>query len=261
MAIITSTPAGGAEVNVRDDYIVGPSVLGALNAEAVLECRGSNEILIDLRTAAAVATVSFEGSIDGTNYVAVPAVVVSQNLTNTPWYNTILSFAFTVAANLQVAVPCSGFRLVRARVSAYTSGTVTVVLRGSIGTELPIARPPYPAIVHGTNTAAVNTAVTLTLASPGTGLRHYIKKLKIDRLYSVLGVAAAAANNVTTTNLVGAPIFPFGQSAAVQGTIESQQIDFEAPMAAAAQATATTFVAPAQLQTIWRVSAWYYVAP
>lgn len=256
MAIITSTSAGGSEVNVRDDYTASGAV-GALNAEVVLDLRGCNQVAIDFRSGAAVnLTVAYEASIDGTNYIAVPAFVV-------PTLVAALSSAIAAAGSVQAIAPVGGYRYFRARVSAYTSGSVTVSLRGSVAADLgiPAARPPYPATTHVTATAAVNTGVTLTLAAPGAGLRHFVTKFRIDRLYSVVGVAGAAANNVTTTNLSGSPIFPVGQTAAPAGTMETLTQDFNPPLQATAQNTATTFVAPAQLQTIWRLNAFYYVAP
>lgn len=255
MAIITDT-VSGLEVRLRDDYTAS-GTLNALNAEVVLSCRGSNQVMVGLIGAAGPnLIVAFEGTIDGTNYVNIPGVRFDTSALQ-------LLHTVNVTTLVVYCVPCAGWNLVRVRVSTYTAGSVAVTMRGTIAAELGInlQRPVFPATLHVTNTAAVNTACTTTLPAPGVGLRQYIIKIKIDRLYSVVGVAAAAANNVTTSNLVGSPIFPFGQAASPQGTLESQIIDFAAPIPASGTNGTVTLVCPAQLQTIWRASAWYYVAP
>jgi hypothetical protein len=73
--------------------------------------------------------------------------------------------------------------------------------------------------------------------------------------------AAAAPVTVTTTNLPGTLAFSFAAEALPQGQIDRWREDFSYPLAAAAQATATTIVAPATTNVIWRVTAGYYVAP
>lgn len=65
------------------------------------------------------ATVTIEGSIDGTNYYAVLA------------YNpTAGSVASAVTADGIWIVPVAGLDKLRARVSAYTSGTIVVTAKG-----------------------------------------------------------------------------------------------------------------------------------
>lgn len=61
------------------------------------------------------ATVTFEGTIDGTNWVAVQAKNIGTG-----------AAASTLAASGIVVMPVGGLSFVRARISAFTSGTVTV---------------------------------------------------------------------------------------------------------------------------------------
>jgi hypothetical protein len=66
-------------------------------------------------TGITTATVTFEGTVDGTNWVAVglPAAatgtIASAPTADGVWFGTV-----------------AGLRLFRARISAYTSGTITV---------------------------------------------------------------------------------------------------------------------------------------
>jgi 3-polyprenyl-4-hydroxybenzoate decarboxylase len=111
-----------------------------------------------------------------------------------------------------------------------------------------------------TATGAAAAAVTLTLAAPGVGLRHYITYLRITRFATAALVGAATPVLVTTTNIPGTLVFSIPADAAAIGTAYSIQEDFAYPIATVAQNTATTIVAPATTTTIWRMTAGYYVA-
>lgn len=63
-----------------------------------------------------VGTVTFEGTVDATNWVSLLCTSVTAGSTAT-----------TATAPGVVRVDCSGLTQVRARVSAYTSGSITVI--------------------------------------------------------------------------------------------------------------------------------------
>ncbi len=111
-------------------------------------------------------------------------------------------------------------------------------------------------------TAAVNNGVTCTLPAPGPGLFHYITRIELIKLYAVVGVASGAGVIVTSTNLPGNPSWTTEQMASPAGTC-SRVIWEEppSPMRSLAANVATTFIAPNQLQTIWRWNVSYYTAP
>lgn len=67
-------------------------------------------------TGITTATITFEATIDGTNWVAVLATNVTSG-----------SAATTAAANGIYRLDCSGLAAVRARISAWTSGAISVV--------------------------------------------------------------------------------------------------------------------------------------
>lgn len=62
------------------------------------------------------ATVTFEGTIDGTNWIAIGCVTLADEST----------VATTATADGLYRAVCAGLYKVRARISAYTSGTITV---------------------------------------------------------------------------------------------------------------------------------------
>ena len=115
-----------------------------------------------------------------------------------------------------------------------------------------------PATLAVTATAAVNTAVTASLPAV-VGQFHCIVALQVQKLYSVVGVAAGAGIIITTTNLPGTPAFTTEQLASAAGTVVTV-VNFAptTPLRSSVSNTATTVVCPAQLQTIWRINVWYF---
>lgn len=113
-------------------------------------------------------------------------------------------------------------------------------------------------------TAAVNTAVTLTIPAPPSGQSIYI--CGIDITVSFNTAAAVASTNVsfTSTN-----IGPAGNTWAWKtswvGTSSTniiQTFTFTLPIRATNPATAVTIVAPAiQSTTAYSITAYYFVAP
>jgi len=109
-----------------------------------------------------------------------------------------------------------------------------------------------------TATAAINNGATATLPSVA-GQYHYITAIELVKLYGVVGIAAGAGVVITTTNLPGNPAFTTEQIASAAGTATKViSHNFKTPLKSSVLATATTFVAPAQLQTIWRWNITYY---
>lgn len=118
-----------------------------------------------------------------------------------------------------------------------------------------------PALLNVTATGAVNTGVTATLPAVA-GQFHYIVAIELVKLYSVLGVANGAGVIITTTNITTGMSFTTEQLASPAGTaVKVISLFFTRPLRSSIVNTATTFVAPAQLQTIWRWNITYYTAP
>lgn len=220
--------------------------LAALNAETFFDCNGHATAMIDIR-GTFVGTAVIEATVDGTNYIALAAY----NLTTAAYVASV-----TAAANL--AVNTAGFRRVRVRCSAYTSGTMVVTMRGSIADFSTIIER-IPATSGITATGAAGAAVTLTIPAAGAGLFHYISWIRIEHFASALLVAAAAPVIVTTTNIPGTPSFNFRADAAAQGTLTEKVIQNDMPIRSSAANTATTVVCPLTTSVLWRATAAYRV--
>ncbi len=234
------------------ETLFASGALGALNAELVSDCDGCASVMLDLRGTFSL-TVTVEATLDGTNWVPIP--VRPLNTANVAYVAAV-----TGSVTGMWSGSIFGFRRVRARCSAYTSGTAIAVIGAS---NAPVDQSLQGLVTSGvgTNVGAAGAAVTLTMASPGAGLRHYLTYLSINRYAAAALTASATPVTVTTTNLPGTPAFTFAADALTLGQIDRWREDFAYPIASAAQATATTIVCPATTGIIWRVTAGFYAAP
>jgi len=235
----------------REDLVVS-GTLGALNAEIIVATDGCGTIGFDARGTFSM-TVELSGSVDGVNYVPIPIRPVGQAL---------VRYVAAITGTVQgVWVgTCSQYVTVRARVTAFTSGSMTATLLNSTAT-LDSSLQGLVTTDIVTVTAAAGVIATLSLPAPGAGLRQYITYISINRVAAALLSAAATPVLVTTTNIPGALIFSIPADAAAQGTGLAIREDFTYPIASTALNTATTIVGPATTGTIWRITAGYYVAP
>ena len=241
------------------DARVNGGTLAALNAEVVIDLNGKANARFDLRTAAGALTVVFEATVDGTNYFSLPAFAEQQTivaaLTAEQYVSSVVS---TAAMSGTYIVDVVGFRRVRARVSAYTSGNITITARATESAEIVYTRN-IPATLHVTATAAANTAATATLPSAGVGLFHYITHIDITR-NATAALAGTATIIHTTTNLPGSPAWSVGNAMAAGGTQIDVVYDPTVPLKSSVANTATTVVCAAGgLAVLGRVNVSYYV--
>ena len=207
-----------------------------------------------------VASVAFEASVDaGVTWTSISATQIGAG--------DIFSSTTIVGA---FRITTTGIDLLRARVSSFTSGAVTVVGRATnainaskvvklatsgnvVGRVLPTASDLAVSV-----TAAASTALTATLPAAAAGLFHYITSIEIQRYASAALTGAAAPVVVTTTNLPGTLAWTFDTAAAI-GTSQIQAFALASPIKSSAAATATTFVAPLFTGAIWRITITYYI--
>lgn len=246
-----STDLRSATLHPRE-AIFSTATLGSLNAETIIYSDSCNTVTLDLRGTFSM-TIEVAGTVDGSNWTLIPMRPIN-----------IASVAYVAAVTGTAAGTwvgqCAGFRQVRARVTAYTSGSATTTLAANSAAYDNLLFGPVTSVA-ATAVGAASAAVTLTIAAPGAGLRHYLTYLSINRFASALLTAAAAPITVTTTNLPGSLAFSFAAEAFPQGSLDRWREDFAFPIAASAQNTATTIVCPLTTSVIWRVTAGFYVAP
>lgn len=251
----------GNEITGQDlDQITGQTVvdarpatasLSALNAEAVMDLNGKAVASFDLRAAAFTGTVVFEGTVDGSNYFGLPGFNI---LTET----MLAAHVGAGAVAVTYVVGCTGFRRIRVRVSAFTSGALTVALRAT-ASDYAIYSRLVPSTLHVTATAAANTAATATLPAAGAGLFHYITNIQLWR-NATAALAGTATLIHTSTNLPGNPAWSVGNAMAAGGTQCDLNYTPTTPLKSLVANTATTVVmAAGGLAVLNRVNVSYYV--
>lgn len=235
------------------------AVLAAVNAEVVMDLNGAAIANFDVRTAAGALTYVFEGTIDGVNYMALPAFAQFQLLAAAAVAEQFVAAVVVATTTSGIyTVGVSGFRRVRLRVSAYTSGNITVAARASRA-DFAIYDHPLPATLWVTVTAAANTAATITLPAAGAGLFHYITYLNCRR-NATGALAGTATLIITTTNLPGNPAWSSGNAMIAGGTEEDVALQPAQPIKSLVANTATTIVMPAAgLAVLNRGNCAYYV--
>jgi hypothetical protein len=234
-------------------------VLSALNAEVVMDVQGKATANYYVSTAAGNLTYVAEGSIDGVNYFALPmwanfqllvAAAVAEQYVPSVVVATTHSGYYTVA--------CDGLRKVRLRVSAYTSGNITVAARATVADHIIYGRI-IPAILHVTATAAANAAATATLPAAGAGMFHYITSIQMYR-NATAALAGTATLIHTSTNLPGSPAWSVGNAMAAGGTQLDLAYEPGIPFKSLVANTATTLVmAAGGAAVINRVNVSYYI--
>jgi hypothetical protein len=235
------------------------ATLAALNAETVMDLAGTATVTYDVRTAAGNLTYLWEGTIDGTNYFSIPAFCNFQLLVaaaTAEQYVPSVVVGTTHSGSYTVGVP--GLRRIRLRVSAYTSGNITVSARGSTA-DLLIYGRPLPAILHVTATAAANAAATATLPAAGVGMFHYITSIELWR-NATAALAGTATLIHTSTNLPGTPAWSVGNAMAAGGTQLDLSYAPASPLKSLVANTNTTIVmAAGGAAVLNRVNVSYYI--
>lgn len=169
-ALGSAASAASQPVVIASDQIVpvkGQSVgttgnITTLNGSVAVAPNGDGGAYIDLR-GTFVATVTFQGSVDGTTFFNIPAMPAGSA------QNVATVTSATVPGAWQVN--CAGMVSVRATATAFTSGTITATLRTS--PACPIA---YVAPVGATNSVAIasGTVTTVSTVTAVTGITNTV---------------------------------------------------------------------------------------
>jgi hypothetical protein len=218
--------------------------LAALNAEQVLAVDGCNTVSIQLSNTY-VGTIVAEGTGDGTNFFPIHL------------YRDGFGFQPLTLASAATGAyygSCSMFRLVRVRMSAYTSGTATCSISASTAIA-PALATPRSADLLVTVTAVAGATATLTLPA-ATGLLHYISHISVENHKAATVTAQTTPILVTTTNLNSLVMSMPNEGVAGSGF--TKVIEPKNPIRSQVAGTATTIVFPAVTSVIPRMTAHYY---
>jgi hypothetical protein len=152
-----------------------------------LTISGESAFAVDLR-GTFVATCTFAGSVDGTNFVTLQATPMGSAA------NVALVTTATAAGAWLVG--CAGCTQVRVRATAYTSGTITATLRAVLGNQWSYTAPVgATSAVSGTVTATpsgIQAGVAEDAAISGNAVRVGV------RAHSLVPTAMSADNDFVT---------------------------------------------------------------
>ena len=253
--------AAGIAVPLRERRELTVS-LAALNATADLDLNGDTSALVYVNGSGATltGTLSFLGTVDGTNYFPVLAVpYYGLNGTLPVMGQPLLSEAVSTTSWARVyAIRVGQLKRLRVLMSACTAGAAAVTIVSDANQSIhPAVFEGRPSTLLVTATAALATAVTASLPAV-TGLRHYIDFISVVKFNGAVLTAAAAPVVCTTTNLPGSPVLNFPADAATQGTDVERRLDWGGTgCAASAIGTATTIVCPVTTGALWRINVGY----
>jgi hypothetical protein len=221
--------------------------------EIILDADGCSTLALDLR-GTFNATFVVEGTLDGVNYNTV-VPLRPMNQVSTLWVTAIAG----TTQGLWVGKVGHFFK-VRVRSTTYSGGPCLVTMMCDNGAfdDALLARQTSAVV---TILSASGAAATLTLPSPGAGLRHYITYVAMVAFAAAATTAAATPALVTSTNLPGALAFTHANDAKAIGQMAAIREDFAYALAASAQNTATSLLVPAIPGVIWRLTVGYFVAP
>jgi hypothetical protein len=202
-AVSSSIPAGSATIG-NVGQVASIPVSGTLQSAAVANGNGtlllvngmSSAILtVNCASCSGGTTVNFEATEDNTNFTAVTAVQVG---------TTTLATTTTTSGITIWQMPVAGFQNIRARISAYSAGTITVT-----GHTVPVAYDPKTinanivantATNQSVNVAQVNGVTVLTgTGAVGTGTQRVAVGTDTATIAgSAPGTAGTASTNVVT---------------------------------------------------------------
>src|SRR5262249_24397222 len=101
----------------------GSGTITSINGAVTVTTAGCSIVVFNV-TGTWSATVQIEGTTDGTTFFGVPSIANFGGI--------VTNFV----GNNQYVVNCGGFKQVRLRASAYTSGTVAIAYNAGIGSNI-----------------------------------------------------------------------------------------------------------------------------
>lgn len=234
--------------------------LASLNAEVMHTVNGDESALIYIDGRSLSGTYNIDGSVDGSNFFALPSYLFSGlGGTVLPAGQPFFTEAVTAAMTYRViCAAVAGLVKIRVRLSAYTSGSCEVTIRSEASDPISPYIRDQKASTHVVSiTGAVGAGVTATLPAIA-GLRHYIDQIEVRRIATAALTASAAPVLITTTNLPGNLGMSFGADTGGIGVEKVQILDFgSSGLSATAIGSSSSVIAPAYAGIIWRINVIY----
>ena len=193
-AAVAADQALVVAINPTSQVANTTGTLGALNATVPLTLPGGISSAYARISGTWVGTIQFQGSVDGTNFVPLEAVQGGPTSVYT-------AAGFTANGGVRIALPAA-FTIIQAIMTAYTSGTATVVINATVGTAnietIQFNAANLLASVGGlgaAGSAVTGNPVLIAGENIGTGL--------VEPLGSVIDRSAMTAGSQTGVPIIG----------------------------------------------------------
>lgn len=151
MPVVVASDQSAIPVTFTSLDLIASTSLGTLNAAAVVSTQGRGVISFAI-SGTWSGIISFEATVDGSNWISVYGISAPNRLNLN-----------STASNDNVLIDCAGYSSVRARMSAYTSGSATVATDASV--QINNFDP-----THGNNNQTIPTQSQLVGGSDGTNI-------------------------------------------------------------------------------------------
>lgn len=186
--------ASSMPVVVASDQILNtapnaPSATGnitALNGTVTVSLAGYTSCVIDLR-GTYTATITFQGTVDGTNWIALVGTPYGSN-------NNVAAVSTSTTSGAWL-VQCAGCIQVRALCSAYTSGTSIVNIRATMANAW-----NYSVAVGATNNVAISSGTVTTVSTVSAVTSSAMASATVTDIASAAITTTQTSGNITTLN-------------------------------------------------------------
>ena len=203
---LRSTTANGLAVDVTRGAqdVTASGSLAAAAQVVTLALAGQSAAAAQI-TGTWVGTITFEASLDGTTWTAINATPAS---TSTPQTTTTVNGLYRLGPG--------GFQQFRANMSAFTSGSATVLLRAGAGTGAVIANQILPTRnTDGTSSQAIKAASTAAVAADQAAVVSLSPNSPVTQ--ATLTKGTQGATGVTTQDLKDAGRVMWSAVSAIAG--------------------------------------------
>lgn len=168
----------------RSGYVEksGSGTIAALNGAVTINVPAATQAILSI-TGTWSATLTFEGSVDGTTYSTILASKLSSGA---------VSGATTTTSNGLYALSTGGWQNVRVRASSYTSGTVAISWNADSNVNIGISPAPIRGATDGStigNTGNRLNVDTIITPSPGS-VPSVSSKLRYNDMNATTGGVA-----------------------------------------------------------------------
>ena len=285
---LRSTTANGLAVDVTRGAadVTASGSLAAAAQVVTLALAGQSAAAAQI-TGTWVGTITFEASLDGTTWTAINAVSAS---TSTPQTTTTVNGLYRITPG--------GLQQFRANMSAFTSGSATVLLRAGAGTGGTFVNQIVPTKnTDGTSSQAIKAASTAAVAADQAAVVALSPNSLLPGLApTTLWVTATAATGVAATASLpaaGAGLFHYITAIDIQlyataartggatpvivtttnmpgspawnfptaqaiGAIDRYDVPLMTPLKSSVANTISTVAAPIATTGLWRINVGYY---